>query len=119
MRSEGLLWTVVVSNSNSAGCDAVIDSSATIWDGTNFSTGNARSVGATRRDVLWAAWAKLVVTSWRITIVARGAAVFTRIVSQNVYAGKGGWTYSLLESSIHLRRKTQRQYRTGGRPAWP
>lgn len=79
-----LLWAIIVGQSNCARGNAVVDTSATVCDVADLSTGDGRSVGTTWGNVLRAARTVLVVTSRGVAVVILGTAVYKSLVSQQL-----------------------------------
>jgi hypothetical protein len=94
VRSESLLWAIVVGQSNRTGGDAVVDTSTTILNGANLGTGDGRGVGASRSDVLGATRAVLVVATRGVAVVVVSAAVYLLLVSQLIWFVMGSRTSS-------------------------
>jgi hypothetical protein len=70
-----LLWAIVVGQSNCARGNTVVDTSATVLNGTDLSTGNGRGVGTSGGNVLRAAGTVLVVATRRVAVIRIGTAV--------------------------------------------
>ena len=110
-----LLWAIVIGQSNCARGDTVVDTSATVFDVADLSTGNGRSVGTTWGYVLRAARAVLVVTSRGVAVVILGTAVCKLLVSQQLRMSMVQ-SYIQHRSSTVLLRSCQHQHHTGGHP---
>lgn len=71
-----LLWAIVVGDSDCAGGDAVVDTSATVGNVADLGAGNGRGVGTSGGDVLGATRAVCVVAARGVAVVILSTAVF-------------------------------------------
>jgi hypothetical protein len=74
--SKDLLWTVIVGESNSSGCNAVVNTLAAVGNVSKLGASNGGCVCSSRCNVLWASWSVGIVAARGVTEIVISAAVY-------------------------------------------
>lgn len=80
MSGEDLLWAIVVGQSDCASLLAVVDTSTTVRNRSDFSASNGRGVGASRSSVIGTARTISVIAARSVAIVVVIATVWVLLV---------------------------------------
>jgi mannitol-specific phosphotransferase system IIBC component len=84
---EDLLWAVIVGQGNGSRLNAVVDTSAAIFDIANLGASNGRGVSTSRCGVIGTTWTIGVIAAGRVAVIIIVATVYASLV---LNTGTGG-----------------------------